>query len=196
MLSKKKEQEISKKLSYILRHGIQTLDLDCDLNGYVKVNELFSRKLIKTNNIDEIKYIVDSNEKKRFSLILKNNEYYIRANQGHSLEVGKLIDDEVTLEKIDNPIEIFHGTEKKYIDSIVENGLNRGSRKHIHLVSEIEKEKQTSGFKNISNRIIIVNMKKCMEDGMIFYKSENNVILTEGFDGVIDSKYFIDIIEI
>ena len=27
-------------------------------------------------------------------------------------------------------------------------------------------------------------------DGMKFYKSENEVILTEGFDGVVTPKYF------
>lgn len=27
-------------------------------------------------------------------------------------------------------------------------------------------------------------------DGMKFYKSENEVILTEGFDGVVPPKYF------
>jgi len=192
----KKQIQIGKKLCFILRHDIVNSGLDCDLSGYVKVKDLLYKKLIDPIDDLELMYIVENNDKKRLSLILQNDEYYIKANQGHSLKVGNLINDNYSLQLVNEPYDFCaHGTEEKYIELISKNGLNRCLRKHIHLVSEINKEKQISGFKKKSNYIIVINMDKCMKDGMIFYKSENNVILTEGFDGVIDPKYFLDIIQ-
>ena len=66
---------------------------------------------------------------------------------------------------------------KKFIKSITENGLYRCKRKHIHFVQEIDTSKQLSGFRQNSTHIIKVDMEKCMKDGILFYKSENNVIL-------------------
>ena len=207
MLSKK-QIVIGKKLCFLLRHDIINSGLKCDSNGYVNVKELIDKKLIDFIDIDELQYIVENNDKKRFSLMEDNGEYYIKANQGHSLKVGELIMDDHALELITEPYNFCaHGTEEKYIESICENGLNRGLRKHIHCVSEIinkdvsyglglssknfSNDKQISGFKKKSDRLIIIDMKKCMNDGMLFYKSSNNVILTEGFDGIIDPKYFL-----
>jgi 2'-phosphotransferase len=188
----KKQIQIGKQLCFILRHDIINSGLTCDSNGYVKVNDLIIKNIISTT-IDEIKLIVENNDKKRFLIVQINNEYYIKANQGHSLSVGNLIDDGTALELLTEPLlYCAHGTEEKYIESIYKTGLNRGLRKHIHLVSEINKEKQTSGFKNKSDRIILIDMKECMKVGIVFYKSANDVILTEGIDGIIDSKYFIN----
>jgi 2'-phosphotransferase len=193
----KKQTQIGKKLCFILRHDIVNSGLICDSNGYVKVNDLIAKKLIEQITIDELNLIVENNDKKRFLLIQKNNEYYIKANQGHSLAVGNLIDDDITMELLTEPLlYCAHGTEKKYIESIYKNGLNRGLRKHIHLVGEIIKERQTSGFKSKSDRIILIDMDQCMKTGIIFYRSANNVILTEGIDGVIDPKYFIKLISV
>ena len=66
-------------------------------------------------------------------------------------------------------------------------------RKHIHFVENISKKEQISGFKNISDVILTIDMNKCIGDGIVFYKSTNNVILTEGIDGIIPSKYIINV---
>jgi 2'-phosphotransferase len=88
------------------------------------------------------------------------------------------------------------GTENKFIESIIKNGLSRRNRKHIHFVNDIEQDKIISGYKKKSNVKIIIDMKKCMENGIKFYRSSNNVILSEGINGIIDSQYFIDIEDI
>ncbi|EEF50369.1 conserved hypothetical protein [Ricinus communis] len=40
------------------------------------------------------------------------------------------------------------------------------------------------------NVLIYLDVKKALEDGMKLYISDNRVILTEGFDGVVLVKYF------
>lgn len=186
----------SRKLTQILRHQIIDYNLEISPNGYVKLNDILNLKLreLKNLTINDINLIVDTNEKKRLEINIIDNQIYIRAVQGHNKNVGQLIvDDEALIEiKSDYPNQyIYHGTQSLYVNSIMKNGLNRMNRKHIHFVENIESEKQISGFRTNSNSIITVDMKKCMEDGIKFYKSNNNVILTEGNNGIIEAKYFI-----
>jgi 2'-phosphotransferase len=189
-----KLDKASRKLTQILRHMSIQYNLSIDNCGYVKLNDILQLNLeeFKDITLDDIDNIVDSNDKKRLQTIVKDNEIYIRATQGHSKEVGSLINDKYALEEI--PIDtsilyIYHGTKNKYLESIKTTGLIRMSRKHIHFVEDLERDKQISGFKKESDLILKVDLKKCMIDGMKFYKSNNNVILTEGFDGIIPPNY-------
>ena len=53
-----------------------------------------------------------------------------------------------------------------------------------------KQDEDTSGFKSKSNALIWINMEKAMADGIKFYRSNNDVILSSG---VIHPKYFIKI---
>jgi len=190
----------SRKLTQILRYLALKLGLDIDKRGFVSVDQLLALGLKEFEGItyDDIIAIVNSNEKKRFELI--NNDadgnLLIRATQGHSKEIGMIIDDEEALEKIEEPLEnLFHGTEEEFLQSILMNGLKRMKRKHIHFVETIHEDQQTSGFKSKSNKILKIDMAKCMEDGIAFFKSSNGVILTEGFDGIIPPEYIFEVID-
>lgn len=197
-MSIKLQTKISKTLSFILRHNINKNGcFKCDEYGFVRLSEIL--EYMKNNNIkcniDDIIYIVNTNDKQRFALECKYGEYFIKANQGHSLSVGEKINDDLSYEIITEPLlSCIHGTETKFLKSICDNGLNRMKRKHIHFVEEIDRTKQISGFKQKSDVAIYIDMQKCMNDGMVFYKSANGVILSEGFNGVIEPKYFQQIV--
>lgn len=57
--------------------------------GFINVQDILKHKNLNGKcNIDDIKRIVDNNDKKRFSLrTTPNGELQIRAVQGHSLQV-------------------------------------------------------------------------------------------------------------
>lgn len=76
---------ISKYLSYLLRHGAEENGLKMSDDGYVAVNAIINlQKSPYRMNLDVIKRIVDSNDKKRFELIqASSGEWKIRASQGH-----------------------------------------------------------------------------------------------------------------
>ena len=198
MSSTKKElNNLSCTLSFILRHDFINKNLQCDDRGYIKVKDIFLKYPLSPISDEELELLVREDDKKRFHLIIKQDEYYIRSNQGHSMNIGLLMNDELLFEKIVNPLNFCaHGTKQKYIDSIIKNGLQRKNRKHIHFVSEIVRDKQLSGYRKDSNVIIILDMKKCMEAGMLFFKSTNDVILTEGIHGIINVSFFKEIKEI
>ena len=70
------------------------------------------------------------------------------------------------------------------MNDIKKTGLNKMSRTHIHFAS---KPNAISGFRGSSNVLVHVNMYLAMADGIKFYMSDNEVILSEG---PIDPKYF------
>ena len=137
-----------------------------------------------------IQEVVINDVKSRYSTKSISGVDCIRANQGHSLTSGKLINPEELLDKVKIPISCFHGTYKKNKDSILKSGLNRMRRMHIHLAVP----EGISGMRQNCDLKIWIDMKKAMADGIIFYKSANGVILTPGNDeGILESKYFLSI---
>lgn len=173
--------KISKKMSYYLRHGLDKLTPDSA--GYVEINQLLSLDDFVGVKKEEILKEVEINEKKRFGLDSTGEK--IRANQGHSLVSGALVDESKLLKKIIEPLGYcVHGTRKEHLNKIKATGLKRMNRTHIHFAI---KPTAISGFRGTSNVLIHIDMKKAMEDGIEFYLSENDVILCQG---PIDPKYF------
>jgi 2'-phosphotransferase len=131
-------------------------------------------------------------KKKRFELKEQNGIYMIRAVQGHSKKMENIIDVNVLLKKINDPLSIcVHGTDKKSWKFIEIEGLKVMNRMQIHFASKLHSdEKVISGMRNNCTVKIYINMKNAMMDGMIFYMSSNEVILTNGFNGIVDPKYF------
>lgn len=65
------------------------------------------------------------------------------------------------------------------------------SRNHIHFAPGMPKQEGViSGMRGSCDVYIEIDLFKAMKDGINFYISSNNVILTEGVNGALDPKYF------
>ena len=65
------------------------------------------------------------------------------------------------------------------------------NRNHIHLATGVsEDSKVVSGMRSNCNILIYIDMELAMKDGIKFFKSKNNVVLTEGINGILSTKYF------
>ena len=186
--------DISRQLSKLLRWHINEskykylLDEHFKVGGYVYVDKL--RVLREFNDItdNEIYYIVETDNKGRFKLETFDGKLYIRVNQGHSADVGKLINVNSLHDEIKTALSYCaHGTTSDKLQSILENGLYPMSRDGIHFASSINAK---SGFRYTSNVIIHIDMEKAMDDGIKFYMSSNGVILSKS---KIDPKYISNI---
>lgn len=189
---------LGRLLTKILRHMANELKLNMRSDGYVRVNELLSLNMmtfakvpLKSHTIEDIKEAVRKDNKQRFSLLEENGELYIRANQGHTIET---ISSESLLKPILSADEVpvcVHGTYKKNLESILQSGLKRMSRLHVHFSSGLPTDGEViSGMRRNVNILIYLDVRKALQDGMKIYISDNRVILTEGFDGVVPVKYF------
>lgn len=193
---KNNDVKISKSLSYILRHGVKELGLNMDSGARVLVSEILNLQNMKNVTIEQLKNIVDSNEKKRFELQTINDKLMIRAVQGHSKEMCDIIDENKLLHEITTPLsKCIHGTTKNAWNIIKIEGLKPLSRMYIHCAtSEPDDENVISGMRTTSQVLIYINMMEAMNDGIKFYMSQNGVILTNGLNDILSPKYFKNII--
>lgn len=161
-----------KRLSFLLRHDTE---YKFDKNGWREVKDL-----VKNHNytFDELVEIVDTNDKKRYEF--NSDKTKIRARQGHSIDV------DVELKETIPPDILYHGTATRFLESIYEKGILKGSRKYVHL-SKDEETAVKVGQRHGKPFVLKINAKKMVEDGCKFYLSNNDVWLTD----YIDKKYII-----
>ncbi|GKU88395.1 hypothetical protein SLEP1_g2664 [Rubroshorea leprosula] len=195
---KDKIDALGRLLTRILRHMATELHLNMRSDGYVKVQDLLKLNLksfanipLRSHSVDDIREAVRKDNKQRFSLMEANGELLIRANQGHSV---KTIESEGLLRPILSADEVpvcVHGTYKKKLESILESGLKRMNRLHVHFSHGLPSHGEViSGIRRDVNVLIFLDVKKTLEEGMKLYISDNKVILTEGFNGVVPIKFF------
>ncbi|XP_052486654.1 uncharacterized protein LOC105768641 [Gossypium raimondii] len=140
--SKDKIDALGRLLTRILRHMATELNLNMRSDGYVKVEDLlklnmrtFANIPLRSQTVDDIKEAVRKDNKQRFSLLEENGELLIRANQGHTVMT---VESERLLKQILSADEVqfcVHGTYKRNLESILESGLKRMKRLHVHFSS-------------------------------------------------------------
>jgi len=192
-----KDVSLSKQLSWLLRHGAQCAGVTIRPDGYVAVSEVLNLQQFKNLTLSDIVRVVQFNEKERFGLTTENEIIFIRAQQGHSI---KGLNDSLLLERIISPKDIvscIHGTYRKAWVQIKAVGLRRMSRNHIHFAPGLPNDKGViSGMRKTCEIYIYVDTESSMRDGIIFYRSKNNVILSYGFDGVLPVRYFKKVVDV
>lgn len=187
---------MSRQLSYLLRHGAVKEGLTIDKEGYIPVDEIFdfmSKNGSAVKNLRQLREITDKDEKQRFTLIERDNVWYMRANQGHSIATVN----EEALTEITDPNQCpvaVHGTFRKTLPAILATGLSKMARNHIHFAPGVT---ASSGIRKNCNVLIYANLPMAMADGIKFYVSDNGVILTHGNEnGFLESKYFKSVVDI
>lgn len=163
---------ISKYLSKHLRHTPEEIGITLAEGGWVSVEELLeaSRKNGVLFTSAELEEVVANNDKKRFSF--DSTGQLIRANQGHSVEVDLLLTPTLP------PDILYHGTGANAVASILQNGLCKMSRHHVHLTTNISNAKKV-GTRHGKPVVFAVNAAEMDEQGYKFYCSENRVWLVD-----------------
>lgn len=162
----------SKFLSLVLRHKPEEIDLQLDKHGWVEVDQLL-RKMRKANrrlSREELIQIVETNEKKRFTL--SEDGLRIRAAQGHSIDV------DLGLQALRPPNELYHGTATANLDAIFADGLNSGRRQQVHLSLDQETAERV-GQRHGKPVVLRVEAEKMFKDGFEFFRADNGVWLTD-----------------
>lgn len=156
--------------------------------------------------LTEIKEVVASNEKQRFTMKLKTTlvaepseeastpaHYVIRANQGHSVKIeSAALLEPITLEAGNVPPRVIHGTYFAFWPAIEESGgLRVMGRNHIHCSTGTPEEGVMSGMRKDAELVIDIDVEKSLQDGIQWWRSDNGVLLTEGGqDGMLSTAYF------
>ncbi|CAL1613625.1 unnamed protein product [Knipowitschia caucasica] len=189
-----RDVQLSKSLSYVLRHGASKMGLQMSTDGFIYVEDILAQPQFSSWCLDDVKRVVESNDKQRFKLQFhpENARLQIRANQGHSVQVNDLELRPVLAGSPDCPPEAVHGSYLQNWTSIQQHGLTRMKRTHIHLAPGLPGEKGViSGMRKDCDLAIFIDVTKALSDGLQFFWSDNGVLLTPGdTEGKLLPKYF------
>ena len=178
MISDKQITHISKFLSLVLRHQPETIGIQLDQSGWTDITELIE----KSNNYgikfdrEILDHIVATNSKKRFAF--NDTLDKIRASQGHSIKI------ELGYTNQKPPEILFHGTGEKFVQSILEIGLEKRTRQHVHLSSDLNTAIKV-GQRHGKPFVFKVFAEQMYSDNFLFFISENGVWLTDN----VPTKY-------
>ena len=168
----KERSRLSKFLSLVLRHQPELIGLELDAHGWTDIDELIAKaaaqRMVYTR--ETIRSLVRESDKQRFALSEDGSR--IRANQGHSVEV------DLGYVSSEPPLTLFHGTAEKNLDSILEKGLLKGERHHVHLSAERDTAVQV-GQRYGKPVVLVVESRIMHAQGIPFFQSANGVWLTE-----------------
>lgn len=169
-------KQVSKYISLILRHKPETIGISLDEHGWADVYELIAgiKKKYPYFCYVHLEQIVMLDTKQRYSF--DGNRGKIRANQGHSIKV------DVELKECEPLMYLYHGTARKFEESIDKNGLIPKSRLYVHLSKDIETAFNV-GLRHAKKKedvlIYRVRAHAMWSKGHKFYLSENSVWLTD-----------------
>ncbi len=163
---------ISKQLSYILRHRPDSVGLELQEGGWVGVDDLLAA-LAQSGpgiSLEVLKRVVAENDKGRFEF--SDDGARLRARQGHSTPV------ELGYTPTTPPDVLFHGTATRFLDSILQQGLLKGRRSHVHLSTNQETMLQV-GMRHGKPVLLAVDAAGMQHDGHVFLVTGNHVWLTD-----------------
>jgi putative RNA 2'-phosphotransferase len=155
--------KISKYLSKHLRHQPERLRLELLEGGWVNVEQLLAAAAANGFEISltELREVVTT-----------NGGDLIRANQGHSIEVDLQLAAKIP------PSILYHGTHLNAIEPILATGIDKMSRHHVHLTTDLNMAHQVGGRRGKS-AVLVVNAIAMIEDGYEFYCTDNDVWLVD-----------------
>lgn len=188
--NKSDRETLSRLLSRILRHTAKNEQLTVRADGFVSLAALLARPKLRAldASLSKIEQVIQHDPKSRLTLRQEGDgAYWIRANQGHSMPL-----EDLALAPIKDAAgypTVLHGTNFEAWNLIREQGLKRMKRNHIHLAKGrfgVVK----SGVRKNCQVFVYIDLAQALQDGIEFFESSNEVILTSGVDGTLSTKYF------
>jgi putative RNA 2'-phosphotransferase len=154
-------REISRKLSYVLRHRPDSIGITLDTAGWVAGDALLAALAGAGTALTraELERIVATNDKKRFAFNVDGS--MIRAVQGHSTPVTLGHPTAVP------PELLYHGTVERFLPDILRDGLKPGARHDVHL-SPDEATARRVGARRGQPVILVIQAGTMHRDGYAF----------------------------
>lgn len=159
-------------MSLVLRHRPDAIGLRLDEGGWADIAGFVEKARTVGGNLTsaQIHRIVATSDKQRFSI--SPDGRYIRANQGHTIAV------ELGLKDAEPPSVLYHGTARRNLAAIRSQGIRRDRRNHVHLSIDMGSAINV-GARHGQPVVLRVASAEMNRAGFRFYRSENNVWLTE-----------------
>jgi putative RNA 2'-phosphotransferase len=172
LVTDKEKIRTSKFLSRILRHEPESVGLRPDDAGWVNVLDLVStlHQHGRPLSTDQLLHIIATSDKQRFAL--SKDGQFVRANQGHSIPV------DLKYPAQPPPEILYHGTARRFLESIRKQGLRKMKRHAVHLLEQVITARKV-GARHGEAVILVVQAGEMHRVGHVFCRSTNNVWLVD-----------------
>lgn len=167
MNTEQKQRQLSKRLSYLLRHAPHEASLKLEQGGWVPLEPLLAHLRVTREQVERV---VREDEKGRYSLSTDGSK--IRANQGHSVPV------DLGLTPQTPPDTLYHGSYQGARVGIQRHGLKAMNRHHVHLSADTDTALKV-GLRRGWPLLYKVAAGWMHAQGFTFYRSENGVWLVD-----------------
>ena len=172
----KNQPDLSKYISYLLRHKPEDIHLDMDKNGWVSaealidgINDAGKYQL----DFEKLREIVNTDDKGRYRFSEDGTK--IKACQGHSIPWI-----EPELEYSEPPLYLYHGTTTAALEKILKSGAITKQKRHaVHMQADPVKAWQSGVRWHLTPVLLKINAKEMHDRGFVFGKTENDVWCTE-----------------
>lgn len=171
-MSQSELKSLSKFLSLILRHEHERIGLTLDESGWTDIDALIRNAAASGRSFTraQLEEVVATSDKKRFAISADGQR--IRANQGHSIDV------DLGLMPVMPPDVLYHGTARRFLESILANGLDKRQRHHVHLTGDLAVARSVGQRYGVVV-VLAVDAARMQEEGHRFFRSENGVWLID-----------------
>lgn len=155
---------VSKRLSWLLRHGAAEVGIELDPAGWADVGEVL--RWLRADR-PRLVHAVETNTKRRLQL----EGDRIRCCQGHSLGVGVTLDGlEASWAPRESDATVWHGTNAAALTGIAADGIRAQARTHVHLAAELAS--------TVGKRANVAVMLEVSPEGIALFEAPNGVVLT------------------
>ncbi|EJN57981.1 RNA 2'-phosphotransferase [Halogranum rubrum] len=158
VLDDDRRTRLSTFVSGALRHFPDDVGLSLDANGWVAYDALVDAVCQNYSwaERDHVDAVVATDPKGRF----ERREGAIRAAYGHSVDV--------TLDGTDStvPDRLYHGTARRTLDSINEQGLRPMGRQQVHLSATVEDAREVGRRHDAEPVVLVVDADALVSDGL------------------------------
>lgn len=170
-------EELSREVSYVLRHAPWKYELEMDGEGWVLVAQLLEglhgAEQWKDISEADLREMIEQSQKKRHEL----KDGKIRAFYGHSVPMKILKEEKMP------PEILYHGTARRFLASIFENGLRPQGRQYVHLSQDVETAKEVGSRHDGKPCVLVIDAKAAWNDGVKFYLGNEKVWLADAVPG-------------
>lgn len=165
--------DISRFLSYVLRHDPSAISLTLDSQGWASIDELIQKAQLSKRMFtrEQLEAVDATNDKQRFAI--SQDGQHIRASQGHSLEQVN-----IRYSACQPPDVLYHGTASRFLQRILEQGVVAGSRRHVHLSADQDTAVKV-GQRHGVPAVLTIQAQAMYHAGLAFYQADNGVWLTD-----------------
>jgi len=166
--------ELSKEVSYALRHAPHEYELEMDEDGFVPISQLLAA-LNETGHYEkevtkeDLEYIIKTGDKKRHEIVGDK----IRALYGHSFPMR------IKKNQVVPPDVLYHGTTHRALEAILKEGLKPMARQYVHLSKDIDTALSVGKRRDEHPVLLKIDAKAAHQAGISFYEGNDKVVLAD-----------------